>query len=61
MKREEVLDEILDMLTVKRNLTALLNKMTEEIDLKAKEVKLTSYERTKLILKVNEIMNSKKS
>ena len=59
MNREEGLDEILDMLVTKRNLTALLNKMTEEIDTKAKQVKLKSYERTKLILQVNEIMNHK--
>lgn len=61
MKREEVLDELLDMLATKRNLAALLDKMTEEIDIKAKLIELTSHERTKLILKVNEIMNHKNS
>lgn len=61
MSREEDLDELLEMLLTKRKLAVLLNKMTEEIDLKAKQVGLKSHERTKLILKVNEIMNCKKS
>ena len=61
MNRKEDLDEILEMLLTKKNFKALLDKMTEEIDTKAKQVELTSYERTKLILRVNEIMNHKKS
>ena len=59
MSREEDLDELLGMLTTKRNLAILLDKMTEEIDIKAKQTELKSHERTKLILQVNEIMNHK--
>lgn len=59
MNREEALNEIIQMLVTKRNFTIFLDKMTEEIDIKAKQIGLTTYERTKLILQVNEIMNYK--
>ena len=61
MKRGEDLDELSEMIAIKRNLAVLLDKMTEEIDIRAKQIGLKPYERTKLILKVNEIMNHKKS
>ena len=61
MKREEDLDELSEMIATKRNLAVLLDKMTEEIDIKAKQVGLKFYERTKLILQVDKIMNHKKS
>ena len=61
MSRKEDLDELLEMLLTKRNLAALLDKMTEEIDIKAKQVELKSCERTKLILRADEILNHNKN
>lgn len=57
MNRKESLDEIMVLLIVKRAYAALLDEMTKEIDMKAKRVELKPYERTKLILSVDEIMN----
>lgn len=57
MTREEVLSEIIVLLIAKRNYTVLLNKMTAEIDEKARQIELKSSERTKLILQAEEIMN----
>ena len=47
------------LLIVKRAYAALLDEMTKEIDAKARHAELKPYERTKLILRVNEIMNHK--
>lgn len=59
MSREEALSEIMQMLVTKREFATLLDKMTKEIDIKAKQVELKPCERTKLILRVNGIMNHK--
>ena len=59
MKREETLNEILALLIAKRDYAVISDKITEEIDTRAKQIEMKPYERTKLILQVNEIMNHK--
>lgn len=61
MKREEALKELVEMFLVKKNHAILLDKMTAEIDIKARQIELKSSERTKLILQAEEVINHKNS